>query len=187
MAVSRRRWRGLGLLLAAALYMPAALSAENEALEYRVKAAFLFNFTKFVEWPATAFPNASTPLTICVLGNDPFGTMLDETVRGKNVNNRMLVVRRIAQVADSRDCRVLFISDSERLRLRDITRALQDQPILTIGETQDFTDARGMIRFVIVNGKVRFIVNRGATEQAHLALSSKLLSVAEAVVEGPGQ
>ena len=181
-----RRWLGI-LLVATALQAQPALSQDDTALEYRVKAAFLFNFTKFVEWPAGAFVNATTPLTICVLGNDPFGAVLDETVRDKQVNNRSLAVRRISQVAETRDCRILFISNSERQQLSDITRSIQGLPVLTVGEAPEFTDAHGMIRFLIVDGKVRFIVNRRATEQAQLALSSKLLSVAQDVVGGPAQ
>jgi hypothetical protein len=170
----------IAFLLALAL-LPARAAEPPANLEYRVKAAFLLNFTRFVEWPANALAGSGT-LTICVLGSDPFGSILDETVRGKSVNSRALAVRRIDQLAGNADCRVLFVSSMEPERLRQAIVAAREQAVLTVSDAPEFADAGGMIQFLIVNDRVRFIVNRRSTDQAHLTLSSKLLSVAQTVV-----
>jgi hypothetical protein len=158
--------------------------AQSDDLESRVKAAFLFNFTKFVDWPPESFASASAPLEICVLAGDPLAGALDETVHGKSVNNRPLSVRRLQPGAEARDCKLLYLGDSGQAR--DLLPALRGRAVLTVGDAPEFIRAGGMIRFLLVDGKVRFEVNRGAAEQARLTLSSRLLSVAHAVTDGPG-
>jgi hypothetical protein len=160
--------------------------AQSGSLEQRVKAAFLFNFTRFVDWPPEAFATADTALDICVLADDPIASTVDETVRGKSANSRPLSVRRVQPGADLRGCKILYLNGLEPGRVRELVGALRGQSVLTVGDTPGFLDAGGMIRFLIVDGKVRFEINRGAAEGARLALSSQLLSVAHAVVRGSG-
>jgi len=145
--------------------------------EYEVKAAFLFNFAKFVEWPSNAFPDANTPFVIGVLGNDPFGRYLDETVRGERLNNRELIIQRYRNPSEIKNCHVLFISRSESDRLDQIVAQLKSRRILTV------TDAAGgsggiMIRFVNEGNRIRFKIDVQAARSANLTISSKLLRLA---------
>jgi hypothetical protein len=153
--------------------------------EYQIKAAFLFNFAQFVEWPTNAFQEATTPLVIGVLGEDPFGASLDETVRGEKVNNRPLVVQRYRRVEDIETCHMLFISQSERNRLEQIFAGLKNRSILTVGDLDGFALRGGMIRFVTEKNKIRLRINLPAAKAAGLTMSSKLLRPAEII--GPGQ
>ena len=172
----------LGALLAAGrLNMPAETTSPQEP---QVKAVFLFNFAQFVEWPTNAFPEAQTPLVIGVLGDDPFGAYLDETVRGERVNNRSLVVRRFRRVEDIQICHVLFISQSEAERLDQILAGLKGRTILTVSDTESFSRRGGMIRFVTEKNKIRLRINLEAAKAARLTISSKLLRPAEIVTPG---
>jgi hypothetical protein len=152
--------------------------------EYQLKAVFLFNFAQFVDWPPEAFPEAQTPLVIGVLGEDPFGAYLDETVRGETVNNRPLIVQRYRQVEEIKTCHVLFISQSETDRLEQILADLKGRNILTVGDADGFARRGGMIRFVIDKNKIRLRVNLEAAKDANLVISSKLLRPAEIVTPG---
>jgi hypothetical protein len=152
--------------------------------EYQVKAVFLFNFAQFVEWPTNAFPEAQAPLVIGVLGEDPFGAYLDETVRGEKVNNRPLAVQRYRRVEEIKTCHVLFISRSETDRLAEILAHLKGRNILTVGDADNFAQRGGMIRFVMEKNKTRLKVNLEAAKAANLTISSKLLRPAEIVTSG---
>ncbi len=145
--------------------------------EYQVKAAFLFNFAKFVQWPPNAFGDANTPYVIGVLGQDPFGSYLDETVRGERLNGRPLVVQRYRHASEIRQCHVLFISRSESDHLDQIISSLKYRKILTV------TDAAGgnggvVIRFVTEGNRIRFKIDVQAAKIADLTISSKLLRLA---------
>ena len=152
--------------------------------EYQVKAVFLFNFAQFVEWPTNAFPEVQTPFVIGVLGEDPFGAYLDETVRGEKVNNRSLVVERYRRAEEIKTCHVLFISRSEVNRLAEILANLKGRNILTVGDAESFAQRGGMIRFVTEKNKLRLKVNLEAAKAANLTISSKLLRSAEIVTPG---
>src|ERR1700694_3672624 len=130
--------------------------------EHQVKAVFLFNFAQFVEWPPKAFPEAQTPLIIGVLGEDPFGSYLDETVRGEKVNNRPLVVQRYRRVGEIKICHVLFISRSETDRLEQVLASVKGRSILTVGDADDFIARGGMIRLVTERNKIRIRINLAA-------------------------
>jgi hypothetical protein len=147
--------------------------------EYQIKAVFLFNFARFVDWPAKAFPDPDAPLVIGVLGEDPFGPYLDETVRGERVNGHPLVVQRYRRVNEIKTCHVLFISRSEGDRLDQILGSLRGRSILTVGETDDFAAQGGMIRLSTEKNKVRMHIKLEAVKAANLVISSKLLRVAE--------
>jgi hypothetical protein len=153
--------------------------AAGEPLEYQVKAAFLLNFTKFVEWPPVAFDGADSPIAICVLGSDPFGSSLDQIVAEEVVSGRKVVVRRIKRPPQAKLCQALFISMPEK-EVLNILSSL-GPGVLTIGEGESFVRDGGMIAFVVENHRVRFGINETAAETAGLKLSSKLLSVARSV------
>ena len=152
--------------------------------EYQLKAVFLFNFAQFVDWPAGAFPDSTAPLVIGVLGDDPFGPYLDETVRGETVRGRPFEVRRYQKIEDIRTCHILFVSPSEESRLEDILANLKHRAILTVGDGEGFAKRGGMIRFVSERNKVRMRINVAAVEAAQLTISSKLLRAAEIVTSG---
>jgi YfiR/HmsC-like len=157
----------------------ALLRAEPEpvsavGLEYQVKAAFLFNFLKFVEWPPAA---ADTPWVIGVLGHDPFGTALDETVRGKMVNGRRVDVRHYDRLADVKDCHILFIGRSDYERTGIPVQA----GLLTVGEAPGFLKAGGAINFYLEDNRVHFEIRPGVARAASLHVSSQLLKLGRAL------
>jgi hypothetical protein len=171
--------RRLGLAL---LFLSAARAQSPTAGEYQVKAAFLFNFAKFVEWPTSSFSDASAPLRICVFGRDPFGEELRNITREKTVNGHRLEVSQVLDLGVARTCHILFIASSETARLKQIFESLRGTDALTVGDTKGFVEQGGMINFVLENSRVQFEVNRKAAEQGGLKISSKLLSVAKLVV-----
>lgn len=148
--------------------------------EYLVKAAFLYNFAKFTEWPKGAFPDPLAPLRLCVLGEDPFHAALD-VIEGKNVKNRTLVIRRLGQIKDVEKCHLVFISASEKEHLEECLEPLRDRSVLTISDMPDFAQAGGIIELETMKNKIRFQINMGVAERARLKFSSKLLSLAEIV------
>jgi hypothetical protein len=149
--------------------------------EYQVKAVFLFNFTQFVEWPASAFPNEKAPLVIGVLGEDPFGLFLDETVQGEKVNGHPLVVRRFQRAEDTGPCHILFINWGKGDKLKQLLADLKGRSVLTVSDAADFARQGGMVRFLTENNKIRIRINLKATKAADLTISSKLLRLAEIV------
>jgi hypothetical protein len=153
--------------------------AAEPTLEYQVKAAFLLNFTKFVEWSPDAFANAQAPLEICILGRDPFGHVLDDVVQGEVANGRRIQIRRITVPPPAQTCQVLFV-DSALKDIRRILGALAPT-VLTVSEGEPFIAGGGMIAFVVDNRRVRFDINQTAADNGALKLSSKLLSVARSV------
>ena len=156
-------------------------------LEYEVKAAYLFSFGRFVEWPPSAHPNADSRFQVCVLGGDPFGNLLDQTAAGAAVKNLPVAARRIARVEDGAACHVVFITDSDEARLARTLTTLRGSSALTVSDSPRFAERGGMIEFVVEASRVGFIVNLAAAEDAGLELSSDLLRVAVRVLRGPGQ
>jgi hypothetical protein len=149
--------------------------------EYDLKAAFLFNFAQFVEWPAEAFSDASAPFIIGVLGEDPFGRSLDEIVAHEAVRNRKIAVRRYRNVQEISTCHILYIGGSEASSLSRILAQLDGRPILTVGDTDLFTTHHGIIQFLVVENKLRLRINVEAARMAKLSISSQLLRQAEIV------
>jgi hypothetical protein len=171
----KRRVQIPAILLCLAMAV-SSIQAADESLEYQVKAAFLLNFVKFVEWPASAFPEQDSPISICILGADPFGKTLDQLVAGESVNGRKLTVERVKRTPPPKNCQVVFLSKAETL-------PSWGPGVLTIGEGDNFVREGGMIGFLIENRRVRFDINQIAAEKAELKLSSKLLSVARSVAK----
>ena len=184
--VWRRRIAGVAALVLALLGSTAAAATAPPAIseEYQVKAVFLFNFAQFVEWPARAFRDPTSPLVIGVLGTDPFGAYLDELVKGEKVGERPLLVRRYTRVEEIADCHILFIGASEASVLEKVVAQLKDRSILTVGDMDLFTRRGGMVRFLTENGKIRLRIYLEAAEAHNLKISSKILSPATTV--GPG-
>ena len=146
--------------------------------EYQLKAAFLFNFAKFVEWPPAAFASKTNAIVIGILGQNPFHDDLAQTVRNKTVDNRPLVVKEVLSAAEATNCHILFVSTSEKEKLPDILKALKGSSVLTVGEMDHFTESGGMINFVIKENKIRFQINSDQAAKAGLKISSKLMSLA---------
>ena len=184
----RRRGAPLALLLLGGLGGlgggAAAVSAAPRSQEYALKAAFLFNFTKFVDWPPTAFADEKSPLNLCVLGNDdPFETSLDELVANETVNGRPIAVRRLTRGADPGACHVLFIPRTERERQLEVLAGLRGAAVLTVGESERFLADGGLINFFLDLKRIRFEVNLPAVERTPLKISSKLLRLARLMPE----
>jgi hypothetical protein len=171
-----------GALALAPQEAPAQLAVSKE---YQVKAAFLFNFAQFVEWPSTAFTDSGTPICIGILGEDPFGTALDETVRGEIIQNRKLIVQRSRRVKDLRDCHLVFISKSETARVAGILADLDPAPVLTVSEMEGFAQHGGIINLYLAGNKVRFEINPDAARRKGLKMSSELLKLATPVRTAP--
>jgi hypothetical protein len=176
----------LGLLLgfgsAPGPLAPLAVQAEETAAtEYQLKAAWLLNFARFIDWPAEAFEGTADPLIVGVLGKDPFGKSLEQTFAGKTVKGRALLVNRFPTEQDLKCCNILFISTSEKRRHREILARLKQFPILTVSETDEFLDYGGVINFAHKEGSVRFVVNLTAARPARLKISASLLKLALSV------
>lgn len=162
----------LGLLLAAA---PGRAQAPSI---YQLKAAFLYNFAKFIDWPPEKFPDDKAPFIIGILGDNPFGADLERTVADKKINNRPITIVSFHTAAEATNCCILFISTSEKKSLPEIMAQLRGTSVLTVGETEQFIEAGGMVNFVQVASKIRFQINDEAAKAARLKISSKLLSLA---------
>jgi len=158
-----------------------AVHPQPNALEYRVKAAFLYNFTRFVEWPAGTASPSGEPLDLCVLGKNPFGSVLEKTVQGKTVRGQPLRVSAAEDAAELEGCEIIFISSSEKKRMRKILAGIGEHHALTVADTDDFLDWGGMVNFVLEDGTVRFEIDLDRTKEAGIKVSSQLLRVAAAV------
>ncbi|MGH9571683.1 MAG: YfiR family protein [Candidatus Angelobacter sp.] len=151
--------------------------------EYQVKAAYLFNFGKFVTWPEEVRKQRQT-FQLCVLGPDPFGSVLDDTIRGEKLDGKTVAARRLSSAVESASCAIVFISTAEQHRLSFLIPLLQRQHVLTVSDIPHFVDHGGDIGFVATGGRIRFEVNQSAAEEAGLSLSSELLKVATSVRKG---
>jgi YfiR/HmsC-like len=160
------------------------LGAVASVSEYRLKAVFLFNFAQFVEWPPAALPRDNAPFVIGVLGKDPFGTDLDEVVRGETVNQHPLAVARYHDVAEVRDCQILFIAASELTHLDAILAKLRGRSILTVSDAEGPPLRGVMIGLVRQDNRIRLRIDLQAAKAGNLTISSKLLRPAEIVGSG---
>ena len=172
------------------LFFCGPVLAQEPLPEYQVKAAYLYNFLKFVEWPEDAFPDSLAPIVIGISGDDPFGDALPQVIIGKTVQGRDLVIHKYRSGEDMRGAHILFISPLEKKRLPQILSSLRGSSVLTVADTEGFLEAGGMIQFLSENNRVRFAINVDATSRAKLKISSKLLSLARVVdgsVKEPGK
>ena len=169
-------------MLASRLGLGTACGDEPPLTESKLQAAFLFNFAKFVEWPPAAFAATNSPLTIGILGDNPFGGDLEAIVRDKTINNRIIIIKPMHSVAEATNCQVLFISASAKDQIPEMISSLGTASILTVGDTDRFTESGGMINFVKKENKIRFEINDAAARRAGLKISSKLLSLASRTI-----
>lgn len=169
------------LALVALFFIASSVAAETSR-EYKIKAAFLFNFSQFTEWPPETFPEKDSPLVIGVLSPiDPFGGFLDETVKNEAVQGRRLVVKHFTRLAELETCHILYIGQSESKRLEHTVDELKGKAVLTVSDITDCASRGVMIGFVNERNKIRFKINAAAARAANLSLSSKLLRAAEIV------
>lgn len=158
------------------------LCAQNpKPSDYQVKAAYLYNFGRFVEWPSDGAATKGNPFTVCILGQDPFGSDLDTILAGETIGGKQVVAKRISSPQESVSCHILFLSSIEANRLGKIIDILDKEAVLTVSDMPEFSQRGGMIQFVLEGNRVRFEVNLAATQRAHLTLSSELLKVATTV------
>jgi hypothetical protein len=176
------RYAGMKRLVAAVVAILLNFStspAQDAGVEYQVKAAFLFNFAKFVEWPTRVFPARNSPFTICLAG-DPFQGAVEKTIVGETWNGRPLAVKRIDSGDEVTGCQLLYVSRS-MARSMDFLAAAANGPVLTVGETEDFISSGGIIRFTASGRRIRFEINPDAAERVSLRVSSRLLRLADIV------
>jgi len=171
----------LSILIALNVLFLSGRIAAQEANEYEVKAAFLYNFARFVEWPDNVSPDPNGPLVIAILGRDPFGGEIDRAIEGKTVNGRRLVIKRFSSLETYEQCHILFVSSSERGNLPRILAAVRTSSVLTVSETDRFAQIGGIINFITIENRIRFEINRAAAARVGLKISSKLLSLGRVV------
>ena len=180
---------GLGLCVCFMLWAPAPMLGQGSRAQYKVKAAFVYNFAKFVEWPASAFAQSDTPLVIGILGDDPFEGGLDDFVVGRRIGTHELRVKHFHAVSEvgGAGCHILFISASERHRLPQILSYLETRSIVTIGDTDGFAEQGGMLGLRVEARNVGFEINEAAARAVGIRISSSLLELAKKVWRGPPQ
>jgi len=177
-----RTWRRLApAALLLALVAAAPQEPAKKLPEYVVKAGFLYNFAKYVEWPADAFEKPETPISIGVVGADPFGQELDKTLKDKTAQDRRFVIQRYRDAAALQRCHILFIPKSEKARVPEILKKLEEWPTLTVGEEETFAKAGGAVNILIEKERPRLEVNPEVAEKAKLTISAKLLKLATIV------
>jgi hypothetical protein len=165
------------LLLLMLTFSTTFLCAQSR--EYQIKAAFLFNFTQFVEFPASSFFNAQTPFVIGILGKNPFGVYLEETVTGETVNGHPIIVKYYNDIEEVKVCHILFVNYADVNKLQEVTTKLKGQNILTVSDAAYFLTSGGMVRFYTKNNKIQLQVYLEAVKTSDLTISSKLLRLAE--------
>jgi hypothetical protein len=172
----------IAVAAACAFFAIPVLRAQNpRPTDYQVKATYLYNFGRFIEWPGKVAAAQGSSFTVCVLGQDPFGPSLDATLAGETIGGKTVVAKRISSAEESGDCQILFLSLTDDSRLNKIIADLDKKAVLTVSDMSQFVKRGGMIQFVLEGKKVRFEVNLTATQHAGLTLSSELLKVATAV------
>jgi hypothetical protein len=158
-----------------------SIQSQQKPSDYQVKAAYLYNFGRFVEWPVKVAATKGDSFTVCILGEDPFGSTLDATLAGEAIGGKHVVPKRISTPQESPGCQILFLSAAEAGRLNKVMEGLDKEAILTVSDIPQFLQRGGMIQFVMDGNRVRFEVNLAATQRVGLTLSSELLKVATAV------
>jgi len=162
-----------------AVVRSASVCAQSKATnEYEIKAAFLYDFAKFVEWPSSAFSDPKQPFGICVFGRDPFGHALEDALLDKTIGDHPVILGRAKQISDLVGCQIVFISGTESPRLPEILSRSRRHGALLVGETEGFAAAGGVVQFVLDQNRVRFAINPDAADRAGLKISSKLLALA---------
>lgn len=183
-----RRTFGLSLRIACLLAFlgqivsPSVARAQSDiSQEYQVKAAFLYNFAQFVDWPASDFESQKDPIVLCVYGKDPFGSVLDDTVRGKTIGSHSFVVRRPGNLKGLAGCYIAFVTNVSTNQLKDVLSTLDGSKVLSVSDDSHFAEQGGDIQFVIDHDHVRFLINIDSVNRANFRMSSKLLALAKII------
>jgi hypothetical protein len=171
----------LVIALTVLFLLPTGRVGAQEANEYEVKAAYLYNFARFVEWPDNVRLDPHGPLVIAILGKDPFGGEIDRFIEGKTVNGRRLVIKRFSSLEAYEQCHILFVSSSEKRNLPRILALVRSSSVLTVSETDRFAQIGGIINFITIENSIRFEINQAAAERVGLKISYKLLSLGRVV------
>jgi hypothetical protein len=174
----------IAIVILPSLGLQAHAQDSSVSSEYLIKAGFIYNFANLVQWPVNAFAQPDSPIVIGILGEDPFGTVLDRVLAGKRVNSRVFLVKRLKSVVDLKECHILFVSSLEIAHLAEAIHLAKGMPILTIGEIPGFAKRGGIINLVLEDNKVHFEVNVEAAKEADLTISSRLLALAR-IVQDP--
>jgi hypothetical protein len=169
--------RFAGIVLSLAVCGIAAEAQTGRQRELEVKAAYLFNFGRFVRWPAASLAPGA-PFGVCIIGHDPFGPVLDRILAGETIDGHRVVAHRVASTREASPCHIAFVSEADRSRRRAALADLASRPILTVGDRAAFTDDGGIVGFVPVGSRIRFELNEVAADRAGLALGSELARVA---------
>lgn len=190
---SERRFLPLSMFLFCAILgttcsmgAPKEARAQSQTEEYRVKAALLFRFAQFIEWPPEAFKDASDPVNFCTVADDPFDGALDDAVAGKKIGARVIRVLHLRGPENVKGCQLLFVGAKETKRIPAILASANDSPIVTVGETDGFAQKGGVINFLLEDKKIRFEINAGAAQQAGIKISSRLMLLAKNVLGNQG-
>jgi hypothetical protein len=160
--------------------------AQTTADEYQIKAAFLYHFAQFVEWPGSTLNGRDLSLNLCIFDGDPHLLEVRNSIEGKPIGSRVFHVRQLSPAQDIQGCHILFVSRDEARRQSTTLKSLRGLPVLTVGETANFLTDGGMIRFHLEDNKIRFDINLGAADLSHLKISSRLLLLATSVNRGNG-
>ncbi len=172
------------ILLFVLFILNPSAARSQQYTEYELKAAYLFNFGKFVQWPAEAFKKSTDPFIIGIYGNDPFGEILQQTIQNKALLNRPVILINVTTPEEAETCHVLFICKTDKLQLNQIIQAINNKPVLTVGDNiDDFCQSGGMINFTSQHSQKRFEINNKASSRAKLVISSKLLSLSRIVTD----
>ena len=163
------------------LIVPGVAGQQSKPSEYQVKASYLYNFSRFVEWPQQQGPIQSDHFLICILGDNPFGSTLNDMVANENIEGKSVATKQVSTSEDAAKCRVVFISFSEEGRLKKILADLHNSSVLTVSDLPRFIEKGGMIQFVVEDNHVRFQVNAATAKRAGLSMSSELLKLAVGV------
>jgi YfiR/HmsC-like len=175
-----RAWLRLGVwLFSFSLISVGGFAQANRPTDFQIKAAYLYNFGRFVEWPPSSLKNDN--FVVCVLGRDPFGPALDKVLTGETISGKPVMAKRISNPQESNTCQILFLNETDEDHLTRLLGALDKEAVLTVSDAPRFSQRGGMIQFVMDGQRVRFEVNLAATQHAGLALSSELLRVASTV------
>ena len=160
---------------------PFVVFAQDDNAEYQLKLAFLYNFAQFVQWPSDAFPDAGAPLTICIVGPDPFNSEGEQDLRSRKIGNHPIDIKTIKSDQDPRACQLVFVRASKTRVADEVLHALKGSSTLTVGETKGFAELGGLINLTVDNSKLRFEINLDAAMQTRLKISAKLLALAKIV------
>ena len=171
------------VLAVGGVVLAAAHAEESKIREYRVKAAFMYNFAKFVEWPDGTFANTHNSINLCVFGDDVFSGVLERVSVGKTAQGRKLVIKQLNVAEEIESCQILFIGAMRHNRVVEILNSLEGSSVLTVGEMDKFMEAGGIINLIIEEGRYGFEINLKAANNAGLKVSSKLLKLAKAVMK----